>query len=111
MQQCQACSSNPKNKVFNYQTFESMENSIKEPNNRINKTKSKKVVEGLATAEDVDENRDLLETKMKELNNMHVTGPQSKYATQKQMHDKTMYTNILLTALATSILYYIIVDI
>lgn len=110
MQQCQACSSNHKNKVFNYQTFESMENSIREPNNRINKTKAKKMVEGL-TVGDVDDNRDLLETKMKELNNMHVTGPQSKYATQKQMHDKTMYTNILLTALATSILYYLIIDI
>jgi hypothetical protein len=105
MQQCQACSSNPKNKVFNYQSFESVENSTKDTN------KSKTVVEGLATAEDVDDNRDLLETKMKELNNMHVNGPQSKYATQKQMHDKVMYTNILLTALATSILYYLLVDI
>jgi hypothetical protein len=104
MQQCKSCSSNPKNKIFKYQTFESIENLTNDT------SKPKKVVEGL-TAEEVDENRDLLEIKMKELNNMHVTGPQSRYATQKQNNDKVMYTNILLTALATSILYYLIVDI
>jgi hypothetical protein len=101
--------------------FESMENSIDDINKQIienaavtterkTEKKQKKVVEGL-TAGDLDKNRDMLSIKMQELNDMHVNGPVSRYATQTQMHDKVMYTNILLTALATSILYYLIVDI
>lgn len=35
----------------------------------------------------------------------------SRYASKKQLYDNAIYTNILLTALATSMLYYVFVDI
>ena len=35
----------------------------------------------------------------------------SKYASKKQLYDNAMYTNILLTALTTSVLYYVFVEI
>lgn len=37
-------------------------------------------------------------------------GKTSRYATKKQLYDNAIYTNILLTALATSIVYYIFTD-
>ena len=35
----------------------------------------------------------------------------AKYASKKQLYDNAMYTNILLTALTTSVLYYVFVEI
>jgi len=50
---------------------------------------------------------------IQELNNANNndTSKTSKYATKKQLYDNAVYTNILLTALATSMLYYVFVDI
>jgi DNA repair exonuclease SbcCD ATPase subunit len=48
-----------------------------------------------------------------ELNNANNNdvGKTSRYATKKQLYDNAIYTNILLTALATSMIYYVFVDI
>ena len=43
--------------------------------------------------------------------NKNRTNNTSKYAGYKQLNDTTIYTNILLTAITTSLLYYVIVDI
>ena len=50
---------------------------------------------------------------VQELNNANNNdnGKTSKYASKKQLYDNAIYTNILLTALATSMLYYVFVDI
>ena len=54
-----------------------------------------------------------LKQNIKELNNANNNdvGKTSRYATKKQLYDNTIYTNILLTALATSMIYYVFVDI
>ena len=48
-----------------------------------------------------------------ELNNANNNdvGKTSRYATKKQLYDTAIYTNILLTALATSMIFYVFVDI
>ena len=54
-----------------------------------------------------------LKQNTQELNNANNNdvGKTSRYATKKQLYDNTIYTNILLTALATSMIYYVFVDI
>ena len=49
----------------------------------------------------------------RELNNANNNdvGKTSRYATKKQLYDNAIYTNILLTALATSMVFYIFIDI
>ena len=49
----------------------------------------------------------------RELNNANNNdvGKTSRYATKKQLYDTAIYTNILLTALATSMIFYVFVDI
>lgn len=42
--------------------------------------------------------------------NKNKTSETSKYAGNKQLYDKAVYTNILLTTLATSLLYYLIIE-
>ena len=53
-----------------------------------------------------------LKANTQELNlmNKNQTMKTSKYAESKIMYDKTIYTNILLTALSTSLLYYLIIE-
>jgi len=54
-----------------------------------------------------------LKQNIQELNNANNNdvGKTSRYATKKQLYDNAIYTNILLTALATSMLYYVFVEI
>jgi chromosome segregation ATPase len=54
-----------------------------------------------------------LKQNIKELNNANNNdnSKTSKYATKKQLYDNAIYTNILLTALATSMLYYVFIEI
>ena len=54
-----------------------------------------------------------LKQNTQELNNANNNdvGKTSRYATKKQLYDTAIYTNILLTALATSMVFYIFVDI
>lgn len=54
-----------------------------------------------------------LKQNTQELNNANNNdnGKTSRYATKKQLYDNAIYTNILLTALATSMLYYVFVEI
>jgi chromosome segregation ATPase len=53
-----------------------------------------------------------LKNNIQELNNANNNdiGKTAVYATQKQLYDNEIYTNIVLTALATSMLYYAFVD-
>jgi len=53
-----------------------------------------------------------LKNNVQELNsaNNNVISKTSRYANKKQLYDNAIYTNILLTALATSIVYYIFTD-
>jgi DNA repair exonuclease SbcCD ATPase subunit len=54
-----------------------------------------------------------LKQNIQELNNANnnYNSKTSRYATKKQLYDNAIYTNILLTALATSMLYYVFVEI
>jgi len=54
-----------------------------------------------------------LKQNTQELNNANNNdvGKTSRYATKKQLYDNAIYTNILLTALATSMLFYVFVEI
>jgi chromosome segregation ATPase len=54
-----------------------------------------------------------LKQNIKELNNANNNdnSKTSKYASKKQLYDNAIYTNILLTALATSMLYYVFIEI
>ena len=60
----------------------------------------------------LDRNNSKLKDNLRELNeaNNNATSKYSRYATDKQLYDKTIYTNILLTTLATSIIYYVFTD-
>jgi chromosome segregation ATPase len=53
-----------------------------------------------------------LKNNVQELNsvNNNVFSKTSRYAAKKQLYDNAIYTNILLTALATSVVYYIFTD-
>jgi hypothetical protein len=53
-----------------------------------------------------------LKNNVQDLNsaNNNDVGKTSRYAAKKQLYDNAIYTNILLTALATSIVYYIFTD-
>jgi chromosome segregation ATPase len=54
-----------------------------------------------------------LKQNTQELNNANNNdvGKTSRYATKQQLYDNAIYTNILLTALATSMIFYVFVDI
>jgi len=53
-----------------------------------------------------------LQNNLQDLNsaNNNTVSKTSRYAAKKQLYDNAIYTNILLTALATSIVYYIFTD-
>jgi chromosome segregation ATPase len=66
----------------------------------------------VANYKSVQNNYTKLKNNVQELNsaNNNDIGKTSRYATHKQLYDNAIYTNILLTALATSIVYYIFTD-